>query len=711
MATAVQKIASLGERRDIPFNKLILSQANVRKTKAGVSIPELAEDIGHRGLLQNLNVRPVLDGEGVETGIFEVPAGGRRFRALELLVKAKRLAKTAPVPCNVRDAGSAIPAEEDSLAENVHREALHPLDQFKAFQALMERGMGEEDIAARFYVTPAVVRQRLRLASVAPALLDVYAEDGIALDQLMAFTVSHDHARQMEVWETIQRSYSRQPYEIRRMLTEGAVRASDRRAQFVGIEAYEAAGGATLRDLFLADDGGWLQDPALLDTLATSKLGAAAEEIAAEGWRWIDAALDFPYGHTTGLRRIAGERPELSADEQAAYEALTEELDRLYAEHDDGEDLPEAVDLRLEEIETGIAAFQNRPTLYDPAEIVRAGAFVSIDSSGRLTVERGYVRPEDEAPIEPRTDGDGEAEGTTTTSEPMRAVITIGGKPEPEDDEDDVVKPLPERLVSELTAHRTLALRDALARNPHVAITALLHKLVLDTFHRTSSSGGCLEVSVRHVFFSVQAADLKDSTSAKSVAERQEGWEADIPHDEDALWNWLVDLDDASRTALLAHCVSYGVNALSEKVDRYGGSGISQHGLERRLKQADRIARAVGLDMAEAGWRPTVDNYLSRVTKPRILEAVREAKGDASAQLIDHLKKGDMAKEAERLLVDTGWLPEPLRLADLAADPASDAQSGGEAEVAELPDFLSTDEDPETPANGEDDERHLVAAE
>ncbi|HWJ72983.1 MAG TPA: ParB N-terminal domain-containing protein [Kaistia sp.] len=705
MATAVQKIASLGERRDIPFNKLILSQANVRKTKAGVSIPELAEDIGHRGLLQNLNVRPVLDGEGVETGIFEVPAGGRRFRALELLVKAKRLAKTAPVPCNVRDAASPIPAEEDSLAENVHREALHPLDQFKAFQALIGRGMGEEDIAARFYVTPAVVRQRLRLASVAPALLDVYAEDGIALDQLMAFTVSHDHARQMEVWETIQRSYSRQAFEIRRMLTEGAVRASDRRAQFVGIEAYEAAGGATLRDLFQADDGGWLQDAALLDSLATAKLGAAAEEIAAEGWRWIGAALDFPYGHTTGLRRIMGERPELSADEQAAYEALTEELDRLYAEHDDGEDLPEAVDLRLEEIETAIAAFQNRPTLYDPAEIARAGAFVSIDSSGRLTIERGYVRPEDEAPIAPQTDG--ETEGDALHAQPMRAVITIGGKPEAEDEDDDIVKPLPERLVSELTAHRTLALRDALAGNPHVAITALLHKLVLDTFHRTSSSGGCLEVSVRHVFFSVQAADLKDSTSAKSVAERQESWEADIPQDEDALWDWLVDLDDANRTALLAHCVSYGVNALSEKVDRYGGSGISQHALERRLKQADRIAHAVGLDMADAGWRPTVDNYLSRVTKPRILEAVREAKGEASAQLIDHLRKGDMAKEAERLLADTGWLPEPLRLADIERAAGTDGDEDGTT----LPEFLSTDVEEEVPADAEDDEGHLIAAE
>ncbi|ODT43333.1 MAG: DNA-binding protein [Methylobacterium sp. SCN 67-24] len=711
MATAVQKIASLGERRDIPFNKLILSQANVRKTKAGVSIPELAEDIGRRGLLQNLNVRAVLDGEGAETGIFEVPAGGRRFRALELLVKGKRLTKTAPIPCNVRDAASPIPAEEDSLAENVHREALHPLDQFKAFHALIERGMGEEDIAARFFVTPAVVRQRLRLAAVAPALLDIYAEDGIALDQLMAFTVSHDHARQMTVWETIQRSYSRQPYEIRRMLTEGAVRASDHRAQFVGIDAYEAAGGSTLRDLFQDDDGGWLQDPALLDSLATAKIGAAAEEIAAEGWRWIAAGIDFPYGHTSGLRRIAGERPELTADEQAAYEALTEELDRLYAEHDDGEDLPEAVDLRLEEIETAIAAFQNRPTVYDPAEIARAGAFVSIDSSGRLMVERGYVRPEDEAPIEPQTggDGDGEREGDAPNAQPMRAVITIGGKPEPEDDEDDVVKPLPERLVSELTAHRTLALRDALAGNPHIAITALLHKLVLDTFHRTSSSGGCMEVSVRHVFFSVQAADLKDSTSAKSVADRQEGWEADIPQDEDALWDWLVDLDETSRMALLAHCVSYGVNALSEKVDRYGGSGISQHGLERRLKQADRIARAVGLDMADTGWRPTVDNYLGRVTKPRILEAVREAKGEASAQLIDHLKKGDMAKEAERLLTDTGWLPEPLRLADLAGVPAPDVETGGE-DSAELPDFLSGDDEAAS-AEAEDDERHLVAAE
>jgi ParB family transcriptional regulator, chromosome partitioning protein len=185
MATAIQKI-TLSASRDIPFNKLVLSQSNVRRVKAGVSIEELAEDIARRTLLQSLSVRPVLDADGAETGMFEIPAGGRRYRALERLVKQKRLAKTAPVPCIVRDGGIA---EEDSLAENIQRAPLHPLDQFRAFQALREKGESEEEIAAAFFVAVNVVKQRLRLASVSEKLLDVYAEDGMSLEQLMAFTV------------------------------------------------------------------------------------------------------------------------------------------------------------------------------------------------------------------------------------------------------------------------------------------------------------------------------------------------------------------------------------------------------------------------------------------------------------------------------------------------------------------------------------------
>jgi ParB family chromosome partitioning protein len=687
MASAVSKI-TLSSSRDIPFNKLVLSQSNVRRVKAGVSIEELAEDIARRTLLQSLSVRPVLDTNGEETGMFEVPAGGRRYRALELLVKQKRLAKNALVPCVVRDPNAGISAEEDSLAENALRTDLHPLDQFRAFKALSNQGLAEEDIAARFFVTPAVVKQRLRLASVAPKLLDVYAEDGMTLQQLMAFTVTNDHARQEQVWEALAHSYNKEPFCIRRQLTEGAVRASDRRALFVGAEAYEAAGGVILRDLFEHDDGGWLQDPALLDSLVAQKLKREAEQLGAEGWKWIAVAIDFPYGHANGLRRLTGEIVPRTHEEQATREALRGEYDRLEEQYAETDELPDEIDQRLGEIEVALAAFENRPVRYDPSELARAGGFVSIDRDGKLLIERGFVRPEDEpslAASSPEGCG-GDADSDASQPAAQRTVISIGTDAESNDGE-DAIRPLPDRLVTELTAHRTLALRDALANNPRVAFSALLHTLCREFFSHSASSG-CLQISVRDVSFPIQAADLKESTPAKALAERHAVWKHDMPADDDAWWDWLDDLDDASRMALLAHCVSLGVNALYEKADRYG-VGVSASGIQRRIAEADRLARAVSLDMAEAGWRPTVENYLGRVPKARILEAVREAKGEQSAQLIDHLKKADMAREAERLLEGTGWLPEPLRTAGIDAAPATPPEDS-EA----LPDFLAGDDQP-----------------
>ena len=700
--TKSQKI-TLSASRDIPFNKLVLSQSNVRRVKAGVSIEELAEDIARRGLLQSLYVRPVVDDDGNETGIFEIPAGGRRYRALELLAKKKRLARTALVPCIVREGDSGISAEEDSLVENVQRAALHPLDQFRAFQTLREQGQTEEEIAARFFVSVNIVKQRLKLVTVSEKLLDIYAEDGMTLEQLMAFTVSADHARQEQVWESIQHSWSKEPYQIRRMLTENTVRAADRRVRFVTIEVYEEAGGTVMRDLFQDDDGGWVENMPLLERLVADKLKAEAETIAGEGWKWIEVAADFPYGHTQGLRQLAGTPVDLTDEERATREALRDEYDRLESEYAEADELPDEVDERLGEIEVALVAFEDRPKHFDPAEIGRAGVFVGIGHDGRLSVDRGYVRPDDEAPAGGDT-GVGGDDGQTPGSDGQRTVISVGGEPEPQDDEDDVVKPLPERLVIELTAHRTLALRDALANNPHIAMTALLHKLVRDTFQHVSSPG-CLEASVRHVFFPVQADDLKDSASAKSVDDRQEAWKGDLPLGDDrALWERLDGLDDASRMALLAHCVSFGVNALYEKANPYG-AGPTVHGVRQRIHEADRLARATGLDMVEIGWRPTVDNYFGRVTKPRILEAVREAKGEETAQLIDHLKKPDMAKEAERLLADSGWLPEPLRLPALDDDVTSGANSG---ESETLPAFLADEEE----VDGEPaDEPQPVAAE
>jgi ParB family chromosome partitioning protein len=714
MATAVQKI-TLSSSRDIPFNKLALSQSNVRRVKSGVSVEELAESIARRGLIQSLHVRPVMDAEGNETGMFEVPAGGRRFRALELLVKQKRLVKTAPVPCVVSDAGADILIDELSLAENIERAPLHPLDQFRAFQALREKGMTEEEIAAAFFVDAKVVKQRLRLASVAPALLEIYAEDGMTLEQLMAFTVSEDHARQQQVWEAIKDGWQKEPYTIRRLMTETTVRASDKRAAFVGIDAYEAADGYVLRDLFQSDDGGWLQDAILLDRLVTEKLKSEAEAVAAEGWKWIDVAVTFPYGHDHGLRELAGVTVDLTDEERATREALRGEYDRIEADYAEADELPDEIDERLGEIEQALEAFERRPVTYAHEEMVRAGAFVSIDADGTLLIERGYVRPEDEAAAEPDGNDGDDAGGTAPEAgQPgniQRAVTTLGGETtdsEDEEDEVETIRPLPDRLISELTAHRTLALRDAVASNPHVAMTALLHRLVTDHF-LPHSTRGCIEAQVREVHFPAQAEELRDSASARSVAERHEHWGDHIPADDVALWDWLTDLDDGSRMELLAHCVSFGVNALYEKPNPYGGMGVSQHGLEVRLSQSDRLARATGLDMVAVGWRPTVVNYLGRVTKPRIIDAVREGAGDRAAELIGHLKKGDMAKEAERLLADTGWLPEPLRMVD--PDTETDAVIAADVEADDLPEFLAGDGEDEDLADEEDEAQQMVAAE
>ena len=675
--TKSQKI-TLSASRDIPFNKLVLSQSNVRRVKAGVSIDELAEDIARRTLLSSITVRPVLDEDGAETGMFEIPAGGRRYRALELLVKQKRLNRTAPVPCIVRTDGLA---EEDSLAENVQRAPLHPLDQFRAFQAMREKGRHEEEIAAAFFVSANVVKQRLKLAAIAPSLLDAYAEEELTLDQLMAFTVNPDHERQEQVWESIKRTYVKQPYEIRRMLTEGAVRASDRRAQFVGLGAYEAAGGAILRDLFQSDDGGWLQDAGLLAKLVDEKLETEAQAIRAEGWKWIEIGTDFPYGHTYGLRRIIGETEPMSEDEIANFHALKAEYDQLEDDYADAEEFPEDIDTRLGEIETAMEALQERPVRFEPDEIAVAGVFVSIGHDGRLRAERGYVRPEDEPSGE--SDEQDEVDGIDASAEENVDDATPPDASDEAEEEDDGLKPLSDRLVMELTAHRTLALRDALANDPQTAFLAALHAMTLRLFYHYPLDS-CVEITPHSAGFGAQAPGLGDTAYALSIDDRTTSWLGALPKAPEDLWEALVGFDNDSREALFAHCVAMTVNAVQEPYNRR----------PRALAHADVLAATLGLDMAATGWAPTGESYLARVTKARILEAVREAKGENASDRIAGLKKPDMVAAAEELLEGTGWLPEVLRMPALPDSEAQSADNGGEPAMGDY--AVITDDEPVT---------------
>lgn len=677
----MSKVALVGAR-DIALDRLVASDANVRRIKAGISVEDLAEDIARRGLLQSLSVRPVIDGDSEETGKFAVSAGGRRLAALKLLVKQKRLAKNVPVPCIVKTEGIE---EEDSLAENTMREALHPLDQFRAFKSLQDAGLTIDEIAARFFVGVQVVRQRLKLAAASPKLLDLYVAEELTLEQLMAFCVTDDHARQGEVWESLSRTYNKEPYTIRRMLTEGAVKVGDKRAVFVGSEAYEAAGGVILRDLFQDDHGGWLQDIALLDRLAREKLSKAADELRAEGWKWAEFACEFPYGHTNGFRRLPSTAPQVSDEEKERYDAALEEYDALSNEHAGSEELSEDIDRRMGELEEIIDAIEQRPTIFDPADMARGGVFVSIDSNGALKVEQGYVRPEDEALIKRRDEANSQHSGSGEAHPGSTQTSTQGVSSGDTDVEAEASSKLSDRLRTDLSTHRTIALRARLSADPEAAFLAATHALALNSFYG-SAQHSCLDITLRSAQIGPHAPGIGDSPTAGTLQETFGQWQLRLPQNPADLWGWLIAQSTEDRAALFAFCVGFGVNALYLPYERRSAA----------VNHADRLAEHLALDMRDF-WRATVESYFGKVTKTQILTAVREAKGEATAQMIDHLKKADMAAEAERLLKGSGWLPEVLRTQnfDAPAIDATPAQIGHEAPAGsddDLPAFLAEGE-------------------
>jgi ParB family chromosome partitioning protein len=568
-------------------------------------------------------------------------------------------------------------------------------------------------------VSTAIVKQRLRLASVSPKLLELYEKDEIRLEQIMAFSISDDHVRQEQVWDRITSNPNMQePYYIRRLLTETTVRADDRRAVYVGAEAYEAAGGVILRDLFEQDSGGWFQDAALLEQLVFEKLKVDAEAVRADGWKWVEAAISFPYGHTSGMRRVYAESAEMCAEEIARYDAVKAEYDALDAKYAEMEEADQEIEGKLDQLGAELDAFSDRPQVYDPAQKAIAGAFVTLGANGQLQVEAGFVRPEDEPQVEADDDDDeadnGDRDPSQSDDESANGTVingrsVNGASDTAEDHEDEGIKPLPERLVFDLTAQKTLALRNALAGDVDIAFVTILHALVLQVFYRFAKDS-CLEINmVSNSFGQVQG--LAETPWAKEIAERHEAWDRDMP-DSDKLWEFLLGLDEASRKALFAHCASLSLNAVVESWNKRPGA----------LAHADELAATLGFDMVEAGWSPTVDNYLGRVTKARIVQAVREARGGDSAQLIDHMKKDLMAREAARLLEGSNWLPEPLRLdGDDAAAEAAEAVTDEvtdetvlDGDAAELPAFLADDADtssdaPVSSAGGEPD--HLQAAE
>jgi ParB family transcriptional regulator, chromosome partitioning protein len=494
----------------VPLSKLIASDANMRKTARDSGVEELAASIAAHGLLQNLTVRPVVASDGRETGKFEVVAGDRRLAALKLLAKRKAVGKAAPIPCALL--GDASPTEV-SLAENLYAPP-HPADQYEAFRRLHQDGLPAAEIAARFGVTERVVKQRLKLGAVSPVLMAQYREGLLNLDQLTAFALTDDHARQEQVWADL--SWNKSAEMIRRLLTQAHVPATDRRVVFVGLAAYEAAGGATLRDLFSEDErSSYVEDNPLLDRLVREKLEGEAKTVRAEGWKWVEVHAEFAYGMAAGLRRVYPQAAEPTDEEQARLDALEQEYETLSIQHDGQEATPE-IEAAFDQLEAEIADLRGRAA-YDPVDVARAGVFVCLGYDGAVRIERGFIRPEDEPTGEAAEGAGAGAAGEVETGAGRGAEAgETAAETEPEDH--DELAPLSDRLVEELTTHRTAGIQAALMDRPDIALIATVHALALRTFYGAGySPETCLKIEASLVEF---VNPVADGSAARLVADR-----------------------------------------------------------------------------------------------------------------------------------------------------------------------------------------------
>lgn len=601
----------------IPLNRLKKSPRNARKTPhTAMDIEALAASIHAHGLLQAPVVEPEIK-DDKPTGSYLVTIGEGRRQAQLLRAKRKEITKTEPIRCVVDTAQDAY---EISLAENAIRSPMHPADQFEAFHALhTEKGASAEDIAARFGVTPAVVKQRLKLAAVSPLLLDVYRNEEMTYEQLSAFTITDDIAKQERVWEDIG-SYSDRD-ELLRALSEHHIAADDPRAMFVGADAYREAGGAILRDLFDEDGEGYFTDPELLFRLTAAKLETVAATVKAEGWKWIEVMPRYDHSAVSEFRRVYPKERTLSADEQIKREALEAEYTALEVEAGSGDEEDSPLHARFARIEEELATLLGE-NAFDSADIARAGAVISLRYNGEPRIERGFVRKEDDAP-------------RVNTATPAK--------------QSGEAAPLSEKLIAELTAHRTLALRDALGDAPDLALTAVVHALAAATFFPHSGSVSCIKVTPHSQYLGGHAPGIEEAPLAEHLQARHERFAAQMPEDPDDLWAYLRDMETVQQLALLAHCVSLTVDAV--KVPKR---------MDVAEANADQLFQALDYDMASV-WTPTAANYLGRVSKERILEAVREGVSKEAADNLASLKKQAMAEAAEQRLKDRRWLPPVLR--------------------------------------------------
>jgi ParB family chromosome partitioning protein len=608
----------------IEINKLSKSPLNARRTVAKGTEGDLKASILAHGLMQNLVVTESDD------GTFRVIEGARRLEALKALQKDGKLPEWHTVPCQIVTEDTAL---EKSLAANTVRLAMHPADEFEAFARLAKAGNTPEEIGERFGRPAKYVEQRLKLGNGDAKLLKEYRAGNLTLDCLMAFAITDDRKRQMTVYRSLKDSHSLSPRAIRAALTDTMAEAGSKLAKFVGLEPYREAGGTTQSDLF--SEAVYLENPELLNDLAARKLDAIKRELEAEGWGWIEISPERDWSVVSSCGHIHRQPGDIPAELAAQRDRIEAELAGIEQALEDTEsdtliDAQEAAEARLAEIEGKIESL----AAFDSDHVKIAGCYVSIDHEGGLRIEKGLVRKQD-----------------------------LKRLAKPGDAKETKPKGLPETLKRDLQAYRLQIAQAEVARNRLVALDLLIFTAASEALRLRLDSGP-------DVRFGKHRPEIKEQTAAARAVKAIEkalplAWLK--PKTEAEQFRAFSNLSDKQKLDLLAWCV-----ATSLKPQLSTG------------REATAYELALSLTGAQVAgyWRPTVANYLGRITRDQLLALGREILGESWAQSRHRDKKSELAAQLERAFAApekygrtpeqleklTHWLPGGMAFTATAAE-------------------------------------------
>lgn len=644
----------------VPYSKLFLSANNVRSKKSRTveSVRPLAAMIEADGLLNDLQVSAELDAKGRPTGRYAVEAGGRRWMAIGLLIAEKRLPGDVSVRCKPVAEGRATGV---SLAENISQERMHPADEFDAFAKLVAEGKSLESVAIHFGVKVVDVQKRMKLAKVAPTLMALYRENQITLDHLIAFATTDDQKRQVSVWKSLS-EWNRTPQAIKRLLTEDEVEADDERVKLIGLDRYKASGGTVRSDLF--SERVYLEDAGLVNLIVTEVLGEAEARMRAEGWAWVEVFESMGWSERAKFshppKKYLPETDEQTAERVRLQDELEALEDRYQTIAQEADEEDEEAAAKLEAIDKQTAAHHASLNELESARLDTSGydkgtlgAVVTIES-GKVKIMRGMMTAKDAGAEERKQRAVMRGQDPAAVAAPSNATEYS------------------EKLMLDLTSHRTAAMQAALTRGVPVALAVLADTLYGALDHDYNPT--VAKISLKRCAHELEQSGtaVADSAAAKSLDAQLDQWRSMLPAGADRL-AWLLRLPQEIVLSLLAFCTAVSVDLVQRRASD--------------MPKADLIADALQLDLAD-WWSVGVDNFLAHVPKAKIVAVVTEARGAEASALIPAMKKAEACAAAARLLLDSRWLPAPMRLGTSAGrwgGAANDAQDAGDArdEVAE----------------------------